>query len=190
MKTLVVNRKITISILTMVLLIYGVQGISYGQGSRPTVAPGNTNTTLTVSFKGYDYDDTRQIQLRRKEPQGDWIVKCGTYKEFYNRLPIGKFIAIFTDLEPGTTYQARWRETNEVACSDNPPAPAPWSPIAEGTTLLENPPLAEFFDRTLAIMVRVTLGLPINNVTGTFDILKIPKAELTKLTKLFLYCEN
>ena len=105
-------------------------------------------------------------------------------KEFYNRSPIRKFMAIFTDLEPGTTYQARWRDTNTNVCVNNPSSPAPWSPIAEGTTLLENPPLVEFFDRSLAVAVRATLGLPINNTTGTFDILKIPKVELTKLTKL------
>ena len=111
-------------------------------------------------------------------------MKCGTYREFYNRSPIRKFIAIFTDLEPGTTYQARWRDTNTNVCVNNPPSPDPWSPIAEGTTLLENPPLAEFFDLSLAVAVRATLGLPIKNTTGTFDILKIPEPELTKLTKL------
>ena len=35
MKTLLANRKITVSILTMALLIYGLQGISYGQGEAP-----------------------------------------------------------------------------------------------------------------------------------------------------------
>ena len=111
-------------------------------------------------------------------------MKCGTYKEFYNRIPIHKFMAIFTDLEPGTTYQARWRDTNTNVCVNNPPSPDPWSPIAEGTTLLENPPLVEFFDRSLAVAVRATLGLPINDALDTFDILKIPEPELTKLTKL------
>ena len=184
MKTLGIKRNIIVSIFAVMLLMYGVQGIGYAQGNAPTVAPGNTNTTLIVSFKGDYYDDTHQIQFRRKEPQGDWIVKCGTYKEFYNRSPIRKFMAIFTDLEPGTTYQARWRDTNTNVCVNNPPSPDPWSPIAEGTTLLENPPLVEFFDRSLAVAVRATLGLPINDATGTFDILKIPKVELTKLTKL------
>ena len=184
MKTLGIKRNIIVSIFAIMLLMYGVQGISYAQGDAPTVAPGNTNTTLTVSFKGSEYDDTHQIQFRRKGPQGDWIVKCGTYKEFYNRSPIRKFIAIFTDLEPGATYQARWRDTNTAVCVNNPPSPDPWSPIAEGTTLLENPPLAEFFDRSLAVAVRATLGLPINDALDTFDILKIPEPELTKLTKL------
>ena len=186
MKTLVVNRNLIVLIISVMLLIYGIQGMSYAQGSKPTVAPGNTNTTLIVSFKGSYYDDTHQIQFRRKEPQGDWIVKCDpTYREFYNRSPIRKFIAIFTDLEPGTTYQARWRTPTRITfVFNNPPSPDPWSPIAEGTTLLENPPLAEFFDLSLAVAVRATLGLPINNTTGTFDILKIPEPELTKLTKL------
>ena len=58
MKTLVVNRNLIVLIISVMLLIYGIQGMSYAQGSKPTVAPGNTNTTLIVSFKGSYYDDT------------------------------------------------------------------------------------------------------------------------------------
>ena len=41
MKTPVVNRKIIVSILTMVLLIYGLQGISYGQVSISEIMYGS-----------------------------------------------------------------------------------------------------------------------------------------------------
>ena len=37
MKTLFVNRNVTISIFTVILLIYGVQGVSYGQDEAPTI---------------------------------------------------------------------------------------------------------------------------------------------------------
>ena len=59
MKTLFVNRKTVVSILTTMLLIYWVQGISYVQGDTPTVTPGETNTTIRVSFIDflYAYDE-------------------------------------------------------------------------------------------------------------------------------------
>ena len=41
MKTLLANRKITVSILTMALLIYGLQGISYGQVSISEIMYGS-----------------------------------------------------------------------------------------------------------------------------------------------------
>ena len=193
MKTLNVNRKTVVSILTTMLLIYWVQGISYGQGGTPTVTPGETNTSIKVSFTDflYGYDEKAyQIQLRRKSPQGDWITKCSTISlvtgpdNIYS-LPSGNYVirAIFTDLEPGVTYEARYRDTNLSECHDNPHDPYPWSVIAEGTTDLVTPPRVEFADITLATAVRKALDLD----TGDgVDILKIPKAELTKLTRLYV----
>ena len=88
---------------------------------------------------------------------------------------------IFTDLEPGVTYEARYRDTNLSECQDNPPSPEPWSAITEGTTHLVTPPRVEFADADLATTIREALDLD----TGDgVDILKIPKAELTKLTRL------
>ena len=194
MKTLFVNQRVIVLIFAVTLLIYGVQGIGYSQNfgdfargeNTPTVASGETNTSLRVSFLDRLYEaDKRgyQVQLRRKNPQGDWILKCDTIKGWLVTRPnfSEEFFIIFTDLEPGTTYQARWRETNQSFCSDNPPAPGEWSPIGEGTTLLETPPRVEFSDFTLAIAVRRTLGL---DITDGVDILKIPEAQLTQLTNL------
>ena len=161
-----------------------MQGISYGQeGSVPTVTPGETNTYLKVSFRYtfYAYDKKAfQVQLRQKEPQKDWIVKCGTITDLFDR-DTRTFIVLFTDLEPGTTYQVRYRETNQGFCSDNPPAPDPWSTIAEGTTLLINPPRVEFSDIELATKVRLKLGLDTHDGV---DILKIPQTQLARLTSL------
>ena len=189
MKTLFVKRNIIVSIFTVMLLIYGVQGISYGQGDAPTVTPGENNTSLKVSFIDffYAYDENAyQIQLRRKSPQGDWITQCSSItlvvNEIYSR-PAGnyKVSAIFTDLEPGATYQARYRNTNLSECHENPPSPDPWSAITEGMTHLVPPPRVEFVDANLATAIRRKLGLD----TGDgVDLLKIPKAELTKLTEL------
>ena len=191
MRTLNVNRKTVVSILTTMLLIYWVQGISYGQGDTPTVTPGDTNTSLRVSFTDFlfEYDENAyQIQLRRKSPQGEWTTKCsiislltGPDNIFSRRA--GNYVSstIFTDLEPGVTYEARYRDTNLPECQDNPPSPEPWSAITEGTTHLVTPPRVEFADANLATAIREALDLD----TGDgVDILKIPKAELTKLTRL------
>ncbi|MDE0324456.1 MAG: leucine-rich repeat domain-containing protein [Candidatus Poribacteria bacterium] len=200
MKTLVVNRNIIASIFTTMFLICSVQGISYAQddvlpgdegtlfsvGETLVVTPGETNTSLKVSFIDRFFEPNKrayQVQLRRKDPQGDWILKCDTIQGWLVPRPsFDEHLSIlFTDLEPGTTYEARWRETNESSCSDNPPNPNEWSSIREGTTLLETPPRVEFADTTLAIAVRLTLGLDI--IDGV-DILKIPEEQLTQLTTL------
>ncbi len=182
MKTLIVNRNIIVSIFAVMLLVYGVQGISYAQGSALTITPGETNTTIRVNFRDtfYAYDEkSYQVQLRQKGPKGDWILKCGTIQDFFDS-GVRTFTVIFTGLEPGTTYQARWREANQPNCAGNPPNPDPWSPIGEGTTFLETPSRVEFVDANLARTVRNRLRL----YTVGADLLKIPEAELTKLTHL------
>ena len=188
-----VKRNIIVLIIAVMMLIYGVQGISYGQGEAPTVTPGETNTSIKVKVSfidflyGYD-ENAYQIQLRRKSPQGDWITKCSIISllrgpdNIYSA-DTGTYVgsAIFTDLEPGTTYEARYRDTNLSECHDNPPDPYQWTAISEGTTHLVTPPRVEFVDAVLATVVREALDLD----TGDgVDILKIPKAELTKLTRL------
>ena len=192
MNTLVVNRNITLSFVTVMLLIYGLQGISYGQGKAPTVTPGENNTSLVVSFSGVCDEDENayQVQLRRKSPQGEWTTKCTTvYKTesslifiFWVGGDCRKGQVIFTNLEPGVTYEARYRDTNLSECPQNPPNPALWSAIGEGTTHLVPPPRVEFVDANLAYGVRRALGLSTSG--GHIDLLKIPEASLPKLTEL------
>ena len=209
MKMLSVKRNIIVLIFAVILLIYGVQSISYGQeDGTPTVTAGETNTSLKVSFTDlfYAFDEKAyQVQLRRKTPQGDWITKCDVISvgcgggSALGGLPIigGLFGGgcggpwhltvnfknfIFTDLEPGTTYEVRYRDTNLRECHDNPPAPDPWSEIAEGMTHLVPPPRVEFVDATLATAVRKALGLDTQG--GHIELLQIPEAELPKLTAL------
>ena len=218
MKTLIMNRNIIVPIFVVMLLIYGVQGVSYGQrlnydleGSPPTVTPGEINTTLKVSFPDifYAYDENAyQVQLRRKIPQGEWTTACTVVSHGGRRggggnlsdLPLigifffpgtgssaeaGNVNFIFTNLEPGTTYEARYRDTNLSECPEdheNPPDADPWSTIVEGTTHLVTPPRVEFVDANLARAVRKALNLD----TGGehIELLKIPEAPLAKLTEL------
>ena len=198
MKKLIVNRKITLSIFVVMLLIYTMQGIGYAQGNASTVTPGENNTSVVVSFPATCNEDENayQVQLRRKSPQGEWTTKCvvvdyvsggGSFFGIFFWAGSGNCIgnyAIFGDLEPGVTYEARYRDTNESVCVENPLSPDPWSMISEGTTHLVAPPRVEFVDAALAQAVRSTLGL--STLGEHIDLLKIPKAELAQLTELDL----
>ena len=213
MKTQVVGYRVIVTILMMMSLIYGVQSVSYGQLDAPTVTPGETNTSLIIRFQitldeGVD-ENAYQIQVRRKTPLGEWILKCVVIKYGSGRVAGDPDVfvspkridlpwpwsweasdktfnirAIFTDLEPGTTYEARYRDTNLPECAQNPTTPAPWSDIAEGTTHLVAPLRVEFVDVNLAGRIRYELGL--DRVGGHIELLKIPEASLAKLTELEL----
>ncbi|MCG9134420.1 leucine-rich repeat domain-containing protein [Candidatus Poribacteria bacterium] len=214
MKTQVINRNLIVSIFAVMLFVYGSQSISYGQVDAPTVTPGETITSLVVRFQitldeGVD-ENAYQIQLRRKTPTGEWISKCvvikhGSRSEIAGDPDVSawaKYIAqawpfsgyylddtfnikaIFTDLEPGITYEARHRDTNLPECAQNPPAPDPWSDIVEGTTHLTNPSV-DFVDANLAKRVRDTLKLDTKG--EHIVLLKIPEAALVKLTELNLH---
>ena len=209
MKTLFVNRNVIVSIFAIMFLIYGAQGISYGQNIPPVfisyqeiqdkgykidvpiITPGETNTSVTVSIitmlRGAPQHAYR-VQLRRQSPQGEWITKCidpnlgkRGLPPWYNGFYWIK--AIFDNLEPGITYEARSQDTNlYYECVHNPPNPDPWSEIAEGTTHLVAPPRVEFVDPNLARAVREALKL--DTVGGHIELLKIPEAELEKLIHL------
>ena len=168
----------------------------------PTVTPGETHTSAKVSFKDflYKYDENAyQVQLRRKVPQGEWITKCevvgnSVVGDPRSKLPVvgffffpgssaGTFVInfSFTGLEPDTTYEARYRDTNLSECVENPPSPDPWSEIAEGTTLLVTPPRVEFADATLATAVREALHL--DTAGEHIELLKVPQAKLASLAE-------
>ena len=150
-----------------------------------------------------------QIQLRQKTPPGEWISKCviiehGSRSEIAGdpdvsaRATIRRYgpwprytpyysddtfniKAIFTDLEPGTTYEVRYRDTNLPECVQNPPAPDPGSDVAEGTTHLTYSRV-DFVDMKLAEAIRSALNLDTEG--AHIDFLKIPEAALAKLTEL------
>ena len=180
------NRKSVLSIVVAISLLYGVQ-TSFAQGEAPTVTETDTPSSLRVSFGTtlYPYDENAyQFQLRREVPQGDWITAC---VDISHR---GKVINVqihthFRSLEPGVTYEARYRDTNLAECHDtrvtDPPSPKPWSRLGEGTTLTENLPVAVFIDATLAFVVRRTLGLDVGNGV---DIHNVRIADLSTLRSL------
>ena len=212
MKILVVNRNLIVSIFTVILLVYGLQGISYGRWETYPVTPGETNTSLVVKFRITLYKGIRayQIQLRQKSPQGEWISKCVVIEYGKGKVaddpdvsasrvwipgPSGWFTSVgylspgnfdikasFVNLDPGTTYEARYRDTNVSECTEDPPDADPWSLTREGTTHLVAPPRAELVDANLAKGVRNALYLDTEG--GHIDLLKIPRKSLAKLTRL------
>ena len=194
MKTLFVNRNIIVLIFTVMMLICGIQGISYSQeDSPPTVTASDNNTSvLKVSFEDflYNFDENAyQVQLRRKTPQGDWITQCGVVRiggggtfffGLFGGSAAGTYVitVTFTDLEPGTTYEARYRDTNLSECHDNPPAPDPWSAIGEGTTPnIPDSEIIEVPDANLNSAVRKAL-----DIADRDDIRKVHLAQLTQLS--------
>ena len=193
MKMLLINRNRIVSIFVGMLLIYGAHGISYGQDEAPTVTPGENNTSLIVDFSAVCDEDENayQVQFRRKSPQGAWTTRCvvairnygSTFLIFFHVGGVAciRDRAIFGDLEPGVTYEARYRDTHLSECVENPPSPGPWSSIGEGTTHLVAPPRVEFVDATLAEAVRRALRLDVKG--EHIDLLKIPKAKVAELTR-------
>ena len=180
------NRKSVLFIVVAISLLYGVQ-TSFAQGEAPTVTETDTPSSLRVSFGTtlYPYDENAyQFQLRREVPQGDWITDCVDISH-RGRVINVQIYTHFRSLEPGVTYEARYRDTNLAECHDtrvtDPPSPRPWSRLGEGTTLTENLPVAVFIDATLAFVVRETLGLDVGNGV---DIHNIPIADLSKLRSL------
>ena len=51
MKTLFVNRNLIVSILAVMLLIYSVQGISYGQGEAPPLRQARPTRPWSSGFR-------------------------------------------------------------------------------------------------------------------------------------------
>ena len=180
------NRKSVLSIVVAISLLYGVQ-TSFAQGEAPTVTETDTPSSLRVSFGTtlYPYDENAyQFQLRREAPQGDWITDCVDISH-RGRVINVQIHTHFRSLEPGVTYEARYRDTNLSECHDtrvtDPPSPKPWSRLGEGTTLTENLPVAVFIDATLAFVVRRTLGLDVGNGV---DIHNVRIADLSTLRSL------
>ena len=152
-----------------------------------------------------------QVQLRRKSPQGEWVTVCPLIKLkerkssssaslgfslFFGLFEFGisasasastsdekhTIYTDFTDLEPGVTYEVRYRDTNLSECIQDPPSPGPWSAIAEGTTHVVPPPRVEFANADFARMIRELLNLDTEG--KHIELLKIPETELAKLAQV------
>ena len=139
MKMFVVNRKIILSILIGIGLIWGLSGVISADAA--TVSPGDDDTELKLRFTdSFGPLETKayQVQARRKTPQGTWKSGCveisndSVFSDSSARVTITLF-----DLKPGTTYQIRYRTADDAlfGCDffgffDF----GPWSRILEGTT--------------------------------------------------------
>ena len=134
MKGLIVNCKTTMLTFLVMFLVCGIQGISYAAGA-PTVKPGDNDTELIVQFSDFFsfLPKAYEVMVRRKTPPGDW--KSGCTEVSVSGSGHGTVTITISGLEPGTTYQVRYRDTNELSCFPFGPAKLQsWSPIGEGTT--------------------------------------------------------
>ena len=115
----------------------------------PTVMSGDNDNELIIEFSdSFRAGETKayEVEVRRKTPQGNWERECKTISDSGSEGGTGIVTLIILNLEPGTTYQVRYRDTNDSSCPPPFPTipvpdpfgtiitPNPWSPISEGTT--------------------------------------------------------
>ena len=105
-----------------------------GAPSPPQVVPrSGTDTELEVIFRRFfQASQTRafDIQVRTQSPRGPWGSICGTFR---STLRTTASVTLgFVDLEPGTTYEVRFRARNSARCGEG--SPGKWSEIGEGAT--------------------------------------------------------
>ena len=165
----------------------GVNESAYQFQLRRKTPPGEWISKCLVIERGEKYSASYSSQGGTVESDvfvwsvwygGGFLIPSSVSTETFN------IRVIFTGLEPRTTYEARYRDTNLPECAQNPPVPDPWSEVVEGTTHLVAPARAEFIDAKLARKIRDELRL--NTSGGHIELLKIPKASLAKLTELDL----
>ena len=122
-------------------MVCGLLGVS-SAARAPTVEPGDNDTELTLRFSdffGPFETKAYEVEYRRKTPQENWKRGCTTISNRGSGAGTGTATIIIFDLAPGTTYQVRYRDTNQPICTNNPPNPDPWSAIGEGTTSIQTP---------------------------------------------------
>ncbi len=115
----------------------GVDENAYQIQLRRKTPPGEWISKCVVIERGIKRSASYNSQGGTGEPDvfvssvwnsGGWFTS-GSYSTKTFNIKV-----IFTDLEIGTTYEARYRDTNLPECTQNPPAPDPWSDVGEGTT--------------------------------------------------------
>ena len=112
-------------------------------GSLPfVIKTGNNDTSLVIifedAFQAREHLKAYDVQWRTKTPQGSWSTGCFKF-HFSGFIFIdGQIVTVtgtISGLEPRTTYQVRYRDTNRETCVDlGRNTHGPWSPIGEGTT--------------------------------------------------------
>ena len=114
---------------------------SHGQTDAPTEAlaalvvepVAGTSTELEVQFEDFiGVGETRAYDFAIRESLGgSWVEVCRTFSNT-GRAATATFSQGFTGLEPGTTYEVRYRYRNSSRCRAG--SPSEWSSIAQGTT--------------------------------------------------------
>ena len=115
----------------------------------PTVMSGDNDNELIIKFSdSFRAGETKayEVEVRRKTPQGDWQHGCTSVSGAGPGGGTAPVTITISGLESGTTYQVRYRDSNDSSCPPPSPTipvldpsgtiitPDPWSPIGEGTT--------------------------------------------------------
>ena len=166
--------------ITVTINVTDIEETIVGTTAAPLVNPGDSNTELVISFEDtFEAFETKayEIELRRKTPPEDWRHGCDTIRN--NESSAGTATASFgiRDLEPGTTYQVRYRDTNQAFC---PPSaannnPNSWSAIGEGKTSGQRPQtntapaFADGATTTRTIAENTTAGASIGTAIAATD---------------------
>ena len=102
----------------------------------PAVRPVSGETTeLHIVFEdSFEIDETKayDLQMRTKSPRGSWNDGCATLTNTKNQAGTFTITLKVGRLNPGTTYEARYRHRNASRCGSG--TPGPWSAIGEGRT--------------------------------------------------------
>ena len=107
-----------------------------GTPIAPIVAPISSSRMGARFQDSFETGETRAYdwQIRRKGPQEPWISLCSAFSNEGRRNPLSP-VQLFSGLDPGTTYEIRYRYRNSSRCKEG--RPGPWSEIGEGTILSE-----------------------------------------------------
>ena len=179
MKTLVVNRSIMVSIFTVVLLIYGAQGISYGQEVPETVVEFSDRSLAIVVRRTLGLDVAAAVDvLKIPKAQLTKLTTLSAGRSFLEDLGL-PVITDLTGLEHATQLRTLYLRGNKV--NDIMPL-AQLTQLIQidlwGNRLIDITPLAR-----LTQLRELDLGGP---RTGNEIVDITPLAQLTQLTKLNL----
>ena len=120
MKMFVMNRKITLSILILMMIALLLRAYTSSYADIVSVKPGDDDTSLNVTFDFTYREDasgfasqTFRFQWRQKTPPGEWKSAEKRYTEswFIYLIPIRSYTLKknyrIEGLLPGTTYEVR-----------------------------------------------------------------------------------
>ena len=198
MKMLVANRKITLSIFMIVVLICIVQTASYAYIT--SVTPGGNDTSLIVKFTeriqetcGFGRTTrTYRFQWRQKTPPGNWKSTTESYTYFWSVciIPVNVFgnhrrSFTITGLKPGTTYEVRYDlgAIREGTTSYMPLSFSVASPLTEANLDEGAVTLTLRYDTYEADVAKIRDAVTVSGIDGvTIDTTTIQRISDTEIT--------